>query len=74
MANLMNPDLKPRLLFCESIYQSPKVDLYLGCSEQMVKICSQIADLRRLDDFTLLHREIYKMCVVLLSVRIGLIY
>lgn len=63
MANLINPGLKSRLLFCESIYKIPKVDIYLGCSEQIVKICSRIADLRGVDDFPSFQLEIIEMFV-----------
>lgn len=64
MANLMTPNLKPRLTFCEGLYTTPKIDIYLGCSEQIVKVCSRIADLRRVDDFAFLNREVVDMCVV----------
>lgn len=66
MANLMTPTLKPRLI-CDSLYTTPKIDVYLGCSEQIVKVCSRIADLRRVDDFDFLTREISEMYVVFVS-------
>lgn len=66
MANLMTPALKPRLI-CEGLYTTPKIDIYLGCSEQIVKVCSRIADLRRAYDFDFLNREISDMCVVPVS-------
>lgn len=66
MANLMTPTLKPRLI-CDGLYATPKIDVYLGCSEQIVKACSRIADLRRVDDFDFLTQEISDMCIVFLS-------
>ncbi|KAH8698306.1 putative C6 transcription factor [Talaromyces proteolyticus] len=46
MAKLTNPKLASGFILCDSIYDSPKVDIYLGCNEQLVKICSRISDLR----------------------------
>lgn len=62
MANLMAPTLEPRLI-CEGLYPTPKIDVYLGCSEQLVKVCSRIADLRRVDDFAILSLKFSDMWV-----------
>ncbi|CRG89806.1 hypothetical protein PISL3812_06845 [Talaromyces islandicus] len=46
ITKLTNPKSTAGLVFCDGFYDTPKVDLYLGCSEQLVKICSRISDLR----------------------------
>lgn len=63
MAKLTNPRRETSVLICDGIYNTPKVDIYLGCSESLVKICSRISDLPRLTNYNSLAQEVTTMYV-----------
>lgn len=64
MSNLTTPlDLATPTAFCKGLYAMPKIDMYLGCSEQIVKICSRIARLQSFRDLALLTNEVVEMWV-----------
>jgi hypothetical protein len=72
MAKLTNPRRDTSVLICDGIYNTPKVDIYLGCSESLVKICSQISDLPRLTNYNSLAQEVTTMYVMESFRRISL--